>query len=167
HTHHTNYSSHNAAHHRDIHSFPTRRSSDLELQAQLEAERTRYDQDRASWEAEQDLLLRDRQALEAEWRRLEARAEQAYNTFEERSEEHTSELQSHLNLVCRLLLEKKKIHHIQALLNHVEIADALKHLRAGNLFRVGIIDAVHARGLKDHLRFDLHGAHNPGVVGVR
>src|SRR5260370_12080765 len=29
-----------------------------------------------------------------------------------RSEEHTSELQSHLNLVCRLLLEKKK--HIYA-----------------------------------------------------
>src|SRR5690242_21490024 len=33
-----------------------------------------------------------------------------------RSEEHTSELQSHVNLVCRLLLEKKKkkkyIHHI-------------------------------------------------------
>src|SRR5260370_19906884 len=29
-----------------------------------------------------------------------------------RSEEHTSELQSHLNLVCRLLLEKKKnIYH--------------------------------------------------------
>src|SRR5260370_8700237 len=27
-----------------------------------------------------------------------------------RSEEHTSELQSHLNLVCRLLLEKKKSH---------------------------------------------------------
>src|SRR5467141_4754830 len=27
-----------------------------------------------------------------------------------RSEEHTSELQSHLNLVCRLLLEKKKNH---------------------------------------------------------
>src|SRR5260370_38587491 len=27
---------------------------------------------------------------------------------EERSEEHTSELQSHLNIVCRLLLEKKK-----------------------------------------------------------
>src|SRR4029077_21294778 len=27
----------------------------------------------------------------------------------DRSEEHTSELQSHLNLVCRLLLEKKKI----------------------------------------------------------
>src|SRR6266571_5104232 len=27
---------------------------------------------------------------------------------DERSEEHTSELQSHVNLVCRLLLEKKK-----------------------------------------------------------
>src|SRR5260370_3489093 len=30
-----------------------------------------------------------------------------------RSEEHTSELQSHLNLVCRLLLEKKKNTHPQ------------------------------------------------------
>src|SRR6266480_7846850 len=27
---------------------------------------------------------------------------------DDRSEEHTSELQSHVNLVCRLLLEKKK-----------------------------------------------------------
>src|SRR3712207_7942616 len=31
---------------------------------------------------------------------------------EERSEEHTSELQSRQYLVCRLLLEKKKITHI-------------------------------------------------------
>src|SRR5260370_29933249 len=32
-----------------------------------------------------------------------------FNLFpKRRSEEHTSELQSHLNLVCRLLLEKKK-----------------------------------------------------------
>src|SRR5260370_22818069 len=30
-----------------------------------------------------------------------------------RSEEHTSELQSHLNLVCRLLLEKKNDSHAQ------------------------------------------------------
>src|SRR5687768_17930168 len=30
-----------------------------------------------------------------------------------RSEEHTSELQSRLHLVCRLLLEKKKNKHIQ------------------------------------------------------
>src|SRR6266571_1725405 len=32
-----------------------------------------------------------------------------------RSEEHTSELQSHVNLVCRLLLEKKKNEIFQAL----------------------------------------------------
>src|SRR5260370_11952608 len=38
-----------------------------------------------------------------------ARTPQSPQNFEEtRSEEHTSELQSHLNLVCRLLLEKKK-----------------------------------------------------------
>src|SRR2546429_6480251 len=33
-----------------------------------------------------------------------------------RSEEHTSELQSRLHLVCRLLLEKKKKHQIRSLL---------------------------------------------------
>src|SRR5690606_39918166 len=33
---------------------------------------------------------------------------QGYFLVEERSEEHTSELQSRENLVCRLLLEKKK-----------------------------------------------------------
>src|SRR5260370_31225173 len=32
----------------------------------------------------------------------------AQGSGSDRSEEHTSELQSHLNLVCRLLLEKKK-----------------------------------------------------------
>src|SRR5690242_21389315 len=31
-----------------------------------------------------------------------------YSSGTVRSEEHTSELQSHVNLVCRLLLEKKK-----------------------------------------------------------
>src|SRR5690242_20940391 len=31
------------------------------------------------------------------------------STPRSRSEEHTSELQSHVNLVCRLLLEKKKL----------------------------------------------------------
>src|SRR5256885_11371393 len=34
-------------------------------------------------------------------------------TMLERSEEHTSELQSPCNLVCRLLLEKKKAHNQQ------------------------------------------------------
>src|SRR3989475_6742021 len=38
-------------------------------------------------------------------RRIPAHAEQ---TSQVRSEEHTSELQSQSNLVCRLLLEKKK-----------------------------------------------------------
>src|SRR5260370_10100567 len=38
-----------------------------------------------------------------------------------RSEEHTSELQSHLNLVCRLLLEKKNnTHKPQTQLNRVD-----------------------------------------------
>src|SRR5260370_17157887 len=37
----------------------------------------------------------------------------------ERSEEHTSELQSHLNLVCRLLLEKKK--HTSELQSHLNL----------------------------------------------
>src|SRR6266480_1494383 len=35
--------------------------------------------------------------------------ELAFGLFDNRSEEHTSELQSHVNLVCRLLLEKKKL----------------------------------------------------------
>src|SRR5207237_7537567 len=37
-----------------------------------------------------------------------ARTASAADGRARRSEEHTSELQSHLNLVCRLLLEKKK-----------------------------------------------------------
>src|SRR2546422_8549595 len=36
------------------------------------------------------------------------RYERRMRCFPERSEEHTSELQSRLHLVCRLLLEKKK-----------------------------------------------------------
>src|SRR5580698_10666211 len=36
------------------------------------------------------------------------RDRQAHSQSRWRSEEHTSELQSHVNLVCRLLLEKKK-----------------------------------------------------------
>src|SRR5260370_16067910 len=38
---------------------------------------------------------------------LGALAELVFRELIDRSEEHTSELQSHLNLVCRLLLEKK------------------------------------------------------------
>src|SRR5690242_21290259 len=41
--------------------------------------------------------------LSSDWR-----LQLASMKLESRSEEHTSELQSHVNLVCRLLLEKKK-----------------------------------------------------------
>src|SRR2546429_5010814 len=39
-----------------------------------------------------------------------------------RSEEHTSELQSRLHLVCRLLLEKKKKHATRELAVHVLVS---------------------------------------------
>src|SRR5260370_1924768 len=42
---------------------------------------------------------------------LARRNESKFKETKFRSEEHTSELQSHLNLVCRLLLEKKKKLH--------------------------------------------------------
>src|SRR5437773_1354725 len=48
-----------------------------------------------------------------------------------RSEEHTSELQSHHDLVCRLLLEKKKLH--DELIRHIALqllirqTDAILH----------------------------------------
>src|SRR2546422_6938729 len=48
-----------------------------------------------------------------------------------RSEEHTSELQSRLHLVCRLLLEKKKNHntyrrtHLQPQAHHINELTAL------------------------------------------
>src|SRR2546429_5216088 len=43
----------------------------------------------------------------------------------ERSEEHTSELQSRLHLVCRLLLEKKKKHTSQLLYRNILSSTAL------------------------------------------
>src|SRR2546427_3536945 len=46
-----------------------------------------------------------RQPVNQDWREREREADQIE---EDRSEEHTSELQSQSNLVCRLLLEKKK-----------------------------------------------------------
>src|SRR5260370_6407426 len=44
-----------------------------------------------------------------------------------RSEEHTSELQSHLNLVCRLLLEKKKTLTLMICPNLVLILQIARH----------------------------------------
>src|SRR5207237_10794872 len=67
--------------HRDLHSFPTRRSSDLHRPES------------------RDVALSMRPGS--------AQCRPARSAPGARSEEHTSELQSHLNLVCRLLLEKK------------------------------------------------------------
>src|SRR5690349_23153180 len=50
--------------------------------------------------------------------------------FLSRSEEHTSELQSRRDLVCRLLLEKKKKHKIQVPYNlddHLAIHNSAHH----------------------------------------
>src|SRR5256885_1986747 len=63
-----------------------------------------------------------------------------------RSEEHTSELQSPCNLVCRLLLEKKKnipdtypdighhfLHHLPTLNQHIHhISRAIRHILSSN-----------------------------------
>src|SRR5690242_21282598 len=46
------------------------------------------------------------EAMESE--RRERIMNESIDEISSRSEEHTSELQSHVNLVCRLLLEKKK-----------------------------------------------------------
>src|SRR5205807_7231168 len=95
-------------HHRDLHSFPTRRSSDLtcvEGTARCGAELGYH-----------VTLVRDATAA---FSSDAMRAAHDINgpTFAHailltdeviRSEEHTSELQSPCNLVCRLLLEKKK-----------------------------------------------------------
>src|SRR5688572_31382453 len=48
--------------------------------------------------------------------------EHVYPPMSTRSEEHTSELQSQSNLVCRLLLEKKNAQH--------PVASVLRHYRA-------------------------------------
>src|SRR2546430_13722099 len=46
-----------------------------------------------------------------------------------RSEEHTSELQSQSNLVCRLLLEKKKTKQKQDLVAHPDLHNVDPHSR--------------------------------------
>src|SRR5256885_4648957 len=63
--------------------------------------------------------------LDRELRRLLHRRAHRYavcGRIDPRSEEHTSELQSPCNLVCRLLLEKKKTHN---LIDSVRISDIL------------------------------------------
>src|SRR2546426_8548124 len=50
-----------------------------------------------------------------------------------RSEEHTSELQSPCNLVCRLLLEKKK-HHVALTKPEIALAEIDRVIAAGARF---------------------------------
>src|SRR5260370_24418837 len=60
---------------------------------------------------ERQALQRDRRAQDADGRLQGVLGDDTHGGDRRhpgRSEEHTSELQSHLNLVCRLLLEKKK-----------------------------------------------------------
>src|SRR5438034_7510620 len=71
-------------HPRDIYSFPTRRSSDLALSLGCQ-DASSPPVDGTAFGSRVSAWLRD----------------------STRSEEHTSELQSHSDLVCRLLLEKK------------------------------------------------------------
>src|SRR5438034_4288946 len=72
--------------HRKLHSFPTRRSSDLEATSRLTPS--------IATKSPKVFLIPRTSMLISCSRRC-------------RSEEHTSELQSHSDLVCRLLLEKK------------------------------------------------------------
>src|SRR5262249_61073437 len=80
---------------RDLHSFPTRRSSDLARANQL-----------AHYLVAQGVGPDQRVGICVE-RSLEM-VVGLLGILKARSEEHTSELQSLTNLVCRLLLEKKK-----------------------------------------------------------
>src|SRR5260370_13073902 len=59
-----------------------------------------YDQMQKDWKGGKEQLLAQLVRLVEQFMRSDR--------ITIRSEEHTSELQSHLNLVCRLLLEKKK-----------------------------------------------------------
>src|SRR5699024_12829012 len=87
-------------------SFPTRRSSDLvrSLKCVVLGDRPRL-----QW-----FLLQSRSVYQLVEVRLHhrlacVRSENPRQLAASRSEEHTSELQSRFDLVCRLLLEKKKI----------------------------------------------------------
>src|SRR5690606_40696994 len=97
---------------RVLHSFPTRRSSDLaenltdrqltRLERAIAADE-RHDEVHVAWQCAQELRLAYRAVNPSDGRRI------AEKLITSRSEEHTSELQSRENLVCRLLLEKKKL----------------------------------------------------------
>src|SRR5699024_12627224 len=83
---------------RCLHSFPTRRSSDLLLQPS----KGRFSQ--ASWTVFSGAEVSGSTAACSG----AACSTGSSTAVGSRSEEHTSELQSRFDLVCRLLLEKKK-----------------------------------------------------------
>src|SRR5690606_41068619 len=92
-----------------LHSFPTRRSSDLCSRA-FSINSGEF-QDRSEFQAKFVSALKDVKNMLVQ-EELEATVQEAQDlaqdSIEGRSEEHTSELQSRENLVCRLLLENKK-----------------------------------------------------------
>src|SRR5690606_41419052 len=92
------------------HSFPTRRSSDLGLKLfwipYIRAG-LYYDWERLGIDG---VMMQPNHMFSTLTNLLQTNAELTYaaGMGVERSEEHTSELQSRENLVCRLLLEKKE-----------------------------------------------------------
>src|SRR5699024_11663222 len=92
-----------------LHSFPTRRSSDLSVQG-LRA-RGGVLVDSLDWEGGTAVAHVRSVEPRALWVGLpDGTRRQLHTGPDKRSEEHTSELQSRFDLVCRLLLEKKKSH---------------------------------------------------------
>src|SRR5699024_12616190 len=85
--------------HRDLHSFPTRRSSDLIISLTTDISKLR---------GSSICTYPNFSAVEPILSPLTDLKIAALISFLSRSEEHTSELQSRFDLVCRLLLEKKK-----------------------------------------------------------
>src|SRR5438874_840213 len=91
---------------RDPHSFPTRRSSDLKIGRAPELRSARERDPEAGAESGGDGARGNgRRGTPADRERKDRQGDGGKGA---RSEEHTSELQSRRDLVCRLLLEKKK-----------------------------------------------------------
>src|SRR2546429_5989970 len=67
---------------------------------------------RSSGHGRDAAMLQIRRHLHFRWQSQGGLRAQRFLEDSERSEEHTSELQSRLHLVCRLLLEKKKHKHV-------------------------------------------------------
>src|SRR5690606_41736934 len=95
-------------HHRDLHSFPPRRSSDLPRCLRTNGQRVRSCPTGALMERVSVMIEVCGRFASRVWTRARRPDTDAIRDWRSRSEEHTSELQSRENLVCRLLLEKKK-----------------------------------------------------------